>query len=361
MRDYYEILGLQKSASEGDIKKAYRKMAMKYHPDKNEGDKDAEEKFKEVAQANEVLSDSEKRRLYDKYGHDWERANTSGTAEGTINDIFEQMRRAQQRERAKGATIQIRVPLTLEECYNGVEKTVEYLYQKNCGGCGGNGAKDGTAIHTCVTCGGSGQQTHHIQRGMHYMQHMSTCGSCRGAGIVIDEQCVVCVGRGVESTKEVANLIFPRGVEQGQGITQEGFGHYSRVPGGERGDAIFIIEEISHEVFERVGNGLLHKFKIKYEDLVLGATIEVPSIHGKLTKIIVEPKTKNKKLFRLKGHGMPALNLSKNVNPGQAPNSAFGDYVVELELDIPEDYSEEELKLIEELRTLKNKSLDKVK
>jgi len=361
MRDYYEILGLQKNASPEDIKKAYRKMAMKYHPDKNEGDKSAEEKFKEIVQANEVLSDPEKRKLYDQYGHDWERASEMQGRGSSINQMFEQMRRAQERERAKGGSTQIRVPLTLEECYNGAEKTVEYYYQKNCGGCGGNGAKDGTAIHTCTTCGGSGEQIHFLQRGAHHIQHRSTCGSCGGAGIVIEEQCPICVGKGVESAKEVANLTFPRGVENNQGITNTGCGHESRIPGGERGDAIFIIEEIPHEVFKRVENKLLHKFKIKYEDLVLGAIIEVPSIYGKSTKIIVEPKTKNKKLFRLKGYGMPVLNLSRNMKPGEAPASAFGDYVVELELDIPEDYSEEELKLIEELRNLKSKNLDEVK
>lgn len=361
MRDYYEILGLQKSASAEDIKKAYRKMAMKYHPDKNEGDKDAEEKFKEAAQANEVLSDTEKRKLYDRYGHDWERASVMGGTGASIHEMFEQMQRAQHRERTKGGTVQVVVPLTLEECYNGANKTVEYYYQKNCGGCGGNGAKDGTAQHTCVTCGGSGQQTHYIQRGMHHIQHMSTCGSCRGDGRVIDVQCPICTGRGVQSAKEVVNLRFPRGVENNQALTQSVCGHESRIPGGERGDAVFIVEEIPHKIFTRVGNGLLYKNKIKYEDLVLGTEIEVPSIHGKFTKIVIEPKTKNGKLFRLKGHGMPALNLSQNVKPGSAPDSAFGDYVVELELEIPDDYSEEELKLIEDLRALKNKNLDEVK
>ena len=360
MRDYYEILGIQKSASADDIKKAYRKLAMKYHPDKNGGDKEAEEKFKEAAQANEVLSDQEKRKLYDQYGHDYENASRRGGA-GGIYDMFEQMKREQMRERMKGAATQIRVPLTLEECYNGCDKTVEYQYQKNCSGCGGNGSKNGTAMHTCTTCGGDGQQVHYIRNGNHHMQHVTTCGPCGGTGQIIDEQCSVCIGRTVEMAKEVVHLRFPRGVENGQAITQSGKGHESRIPGGDRGDAIFVIEEIAHEIFERAGNGLLHKFKIKYEDLVLGTTIEIPSIHGKFTKIIVEPKTKNGKLFRLKGHGMPALNLSQNVKPGNAPASAFGDYVVELELEIPDDFSEDELKLIEELRALKNKNLDEVK
>ena len=151
MRDYYEILGLQKSASAEDVKKAYRKMAMKYHPDKNK-DEGASDKFKEINGANDVLSDPEKRNLYDQYGSDWERASLMEGGRGSsINEMFEQMRRAQHRERTKGGRTQIRVPFTLEECYNGANKTVEYYYQKNCGGCGGNGAKDGTAIHTCVT------------------------------------------------------------------------------------------------------------------------------------------------------------------------------------------------------------------
>lgn len=373
MRDYYEILGLQKNASDADIKKAYRKEAKKYHPDTNQGDKDAEDKFKEINEANEVLSDPEKRKWYDQYGHDWEAAKHRdgfGFGHSSMQDIMQQMQREQQRERMKGSRTETIVTFTLEECYEGCRKEVEYFYQKNCGGCGGNGAKDGTAMHTCTTCGGSGNQAHYIQRGAHRMQTVTTCGSCNGAGRVIDEHCNVCSGNGIEIGNEKLIINFPRGIEHGQAISKPGLGHESRFPGGDRGDAVFIVEEIPHETFKRMpaeqglqnrpGN-LLYKHKLSYEDFVLGTQIEVPSIHGKFTKIIIDPKTSVGKLYRLRSHGMPALNLSPGFKPSSAPKAAFGDYIVELELEIPENISEEELGLIKQLRDLKYKNLDEVK
>lgn len=364
--DYYEILGLQRGASDADIKKAYRKIAKKYHPDMNPGDKEAEEKFKEAAEANEVLSDPEKRKWYDDYGHDWENAKNhreafSGGA-GSMRDIFEQMQRERQREQMKGSPIHVKVDLTLEECFNGCNKTVQYPYQKICTGCKGNGAKNGTSVHTCSTCGGSGKQTHVIQRGMHIMQHVTTCGSCRGAGQVIDEVCDVCSGNGIEIGHESVGVRFPRGVETGQTLAKKGLGHESRFPGGERGDAVFEINEIPHDLFERMDKGLVYRHKISFEDLALGTQIEVQTISGKSTRIKVEPNTKNGKLYRLKGYGMPALNLSSSMKPGPGvPESAFGDYVVELEIDIPEDFSEEEINLIKQMRELKNKKLEESK
>lgn len=364
MRDYYEILGIQKEASESDIKKAYRKLAMKYHPDKNPDNKDAEEKFKEVAEANEVLSDSEKRKWYDKYGHNWESVKNQGGfgfRRSSAHDMFEQMRREHMREASKGASIYITISLTLEECYNGTSKTLNYIYQKTCGTCKGNKAKDGTALHTCGVCGGSGQKIQYIQVGGHHMQTMTTCGSCQGFGDVIDQYCDVCHGQGFENSKESVTIQIPRGIVSGKEMRFRELGHDSLVRGGERGDAVFIMQEIPHKSFQRTTNGgLIYKHKIRYEDLVLGKTIEVPSIHGKFTKIEVEPKSKSGKLFRLKGYGMPAFNLSNSITPEKAHQSAFGDYVVELELEIPDEYSEDEIKLIKELRDLK-KNLDEVK
>lgn len=361
--DYYEILGLQKGASEADIKKAYRKLAMKYHPDTNPDDETAKTKFQEVNEANEVLSDPEKRELYDRYGHDWEAArHNQGFGAGSINDIFEKMQREQRREQMKGGTVYLKVDLTLEDCFNGCTKTLQYPYQKICTGCSGNGAKEGTSVHTCVTCGGSGKQVHIIQRGFHTMQHVSTCGSCKGAGQVIDEICNVCSGNGIEVGHESITVSFPRGVEHTQVIKKKSLGHESRFPGGDRGDAVFEINEIPHDSFERMGKGLVYKHKIGFEDLALGTQIEVPTISGKSTKIKVEPNTKNGKLYRLKGYGMPALNLSPAMKPGPGmPDSAFGDYVVELEIDIPEDFSEEEINLIKQMRELKNKKLEESK
>lgn len=364
--DYYEILGLQKGASDSDIKKAYRKIAKKYHPDINPGDKVAEEKFKEAAEANEVLSDPEKRKWYDKYGHEWEDAkrhqDVFSGGPSSVRDMFDRMEREHRREQMKGQRVYVKVDLTIEECFNGCTKKVNYPYQKICTGCGGNGAKGGTSIHSCTTCGGSGKQVHVIQRGAHTIQHITTCGSCRGAGQVIDEVCDVCHGNGIEVGHESVDVRFPRGVEHGQTLAKRALGHESRFPSGERGDVIFEINELPHDVFERMGQGILYKHKIRYEDLALGTQIEVPTVSGKSTRIKVEPNTKNGKLYRLKGYGMPALNLSPSMKQGPGtPGGAFGDYVVELEIDIPDSFSEEEIELIKQIRDLKDKKLEESK
>lgn len=349
MRDYYDILGLQRNASDEDIKKAYRRLAKKYHPDRNPGDKDAEKKFIEVAEANETLSDAKKRSLYDKFGNDFENLS---------KDPFEAIRQERMRRRNRGRNIHIKVMLTLEECYNGCIKDVPFNVQKLCGTCNGSRAK---TSHTCTTCGGSGYRTVVQSFASHHIQKTITCNVCGGEGRVIDEACDTCQGHGTTVESEIATLTFPRGVIEGQTIGAKGKGHYSRIPGAERGDAIFVIEEIKHELFDRLGEDLTHSYKISYEDLVLGTKIEVPTIHGKMASITVSPGTKNGKIYRLKGHGMPSLNLPKNYDITNAPVNSFGNYFVELEIDIPEINTDEEIELIKKLQKLKSKNLDKVK
>ena len=346
-KDYYEILDIQKNASDKEIKTAYRKFAKKYHPDKNSGDKESEEKFKEISEAYEVLGDTKKRNLYDQYGHDLE-----------SRDPFENLRRKQQRRRSKGKNVHIKIALTLEECYNGCTKEVPFNIQKNCNTCNGSGAK---TSHTCTTCGGSGYRTVVQQMGNFHMQETITCNSCMGMKYVIDEECGVCKGHGVIIENETAILNFPRGVQDGQTLGVEGKGHFSRVKGADRGDAIFVIEEIISDIFERLDADLIYNYKISYEDLALGTKIEVPTIHGKKAKLVVNPGTQNRKVYRLKGHGMPQLNLSKAFTISGAPEGAFGNFMVVLELVIPEEHSEEEIKLLEKLRDLKLKDLDEVK
>lgn len=356
-RDYYEILGLNRDASQDAIKKAYRKLATKYHPDKNPGDKEAEEKFKEVNQANEVLSNPEKRPLYDKYGHDFERISQESNHGSVFDSFMNQFNRHKQR----GKDLIVKVEFSLEDCYNGCQKEISYNVQKICTGCNGSGAKNENSIKTCITCGGSGQESKILQAGGFMHRSISTCRTCGGHGRVIIERCLICKGHGMENEKETAFVSFPRGVEQGQSLPATGGGHHSRVPGGERGNVIFVIEEVPHEKFERMGQDLLYKYKISYEDLVLGTRIEVPTIKGTAVKFNVEPGTQNGKTYNIKGFGMPILNLGPEITPSPGFEDAFGKLVVELEIQIPTSFSEEEKQVFEKLRELKIKNLDEVK
>lgn len=351
-RDYYEILGLQKTASEAEIKKSYRKYAMKYHPDKNPDDKNAEELFKEGVEANEILSDPETRDLYDQYGHDWRQVG---------QDPFAAMRREQERRRNRGKNVHTKVSLTLKECYDGCEKEIPFNIQKTCNSCNGTKAKNGTSMHTCTNCGGAGQVNVIKVMGGFRIQDTIICNTCRGVGSIIDENCGDCSGYGTIVEKEIAVLTFPRGVKGGDSLMAEGKGHYPRVLNASRGDAIFVVDEIVDETFERLEKDLVHKLKISYEDLVLGTKVIVPTIHGKEASIVVSPGSKNGKLFRIRGHGMPILNLSSGVTPTSSFNNAsFGNYIIELELDIPDSISEEEKELIQQLKRLRSKNLDKV-
>lgn len=368
MRDYYEILGLNKSASEDEIKKSYRKMAMKYHPDKNPDDETAKEKFQEAQEAYDVLSNPEKRKMYDNFGHDWEQASKMGFGGGhnrhgmggfgrSAFDIFEEHYR---REQARGADIDVIVELSLEECYNGCEKEIPYDVNKVCDDCDGSGAKDGNSYNTCSQCGGTGKETHTIKQGMFIKQVIKNCGHCGGKGNVILEKCDSCGGKGMKKHREVAIITFPRGVSSGHGITGKGKGHYSKIVGADRGDVIFVIREKPHDIFERNGNDLINRYDIYYEDLVLGTKIEVPTIEGKTLKFVVDPGTKNGKIYRIKGRGMPKINVPKQIKAGSGYDQAFGNYIIELNLVIPEDISDEEKELIKKLKELRNKNLDKV-
>ena len=363
MRDYYEILGVQKTATANELKKAYRKLAVKYHPDKTDGDKVLEDKFKEIAEAYDVLETEESRKLYDQHGHDWKavRDGHQHPFASQARGAFQQFAQQQQRARAKGKPVQLVVNLTLEECYEGCEKSIDYTISKTCGGCNGNGAENGTSLHTCSSCGGSGQKIVIQQAGGFNFQSQEPCRACGGVGSNIDVICSDCKGNGNIAETETATIGFPRGVIDGERFAYPGKGHYSKVQGAQRGDVIFMIKELAHDTFERFNSDLVYKHKIGYEDLVIGTTIEVPTIHGKSTKIVVDPGTQNGKIYRLKNHGMPTLNLSQNMKPGYGPDSAFGNYIVELDLYVPSEISEEEIKLIKELKNLKDKNFDKVK
>lgn len=359
-RDYYEILELSKGASDADIKKAYRRLAKKYHPDKNPDNKEAEEKFKEVNDANEVLSNPEKRKLYDIHGHEFENAGEPGFGFGFGGiDPFEQLRRDYERQRNRVKEIFAKLSLTLEECYTGCTKEVSYKVRKICGTCNGNGSKNGNSFSTCTNCGGSGKKVSTKVQGAYFSQNVSQCTSCMGHGRIIIENCTTCSGNGIEFLVENMSVTVPRGIQGGQSLIAGGKGDYSRT--GERGDVVFEIEELHHEKFERRDSDILHRYKISYEDLVLGSEIEVPAIDGKKLKFSVDPGTQNGKSYRIKGRGMPMLNLATEIVPSAGYEGAFGNYIIELNLEIPKIHSDEEKELIKQLKELKNKNLDKVK
>jgi len=365
-KDYYDILGINRGASESEIKKAFRKLAVKYHPDKNPDDPEAENKFKEINEAYDVLGDKEKKPLYDKYGHDYERVQhahgfTGGVSvEDMINDLMGRSGGGRQRDPNQGKDVKILIPLTLEEMYNGCEKNIKFKVNKTCNSCKGNGAKNGSAFHTCTACGGAGHRMVVTSRGGFHMQQAVRCSACSGKGIVIDEDCPDC-NSGMVLEEELAHITFPRGVEGGQRVSVEFKGHYPKAPGSQRGHAHFVIDAKPHNLFTRHGIDLEFVQKVSYEDLVLGAEFEIPTIHGKKTRIKVLPGSQNGKIYRIKGHGMPMLNLPDKFSPSAAPEGAFGNFIVRIEVEIPESTNKEEREILEKLRDLRNKNLQKEK
>lgn len=366
-RDYYEILGLNKDASDDDIKKAYRKLAKKFHPDVNK-EEGADKKFQEINEANEVLSDPDKRAKYDMFGHNWESAGkTNSHSDGFgghfhgFGSAFNSFREQFERQQIKGKDIHVKVSLTLEECYNGCEKEIAYDVVKKCSGCGGNGAKDGSAFQTCIRCGGSGQRSQVIQKGAAVVHTIVTCELCSGSGRNILETCTKCNGSTVEVDVEEAKITFPRGVSVGDAIPVKQKGHYSKFSRGERGDVLFIVEEKAHGLFSRKGLDLIYKKSVNYEDLVLGIKVEIPTITGGSVRFDIQPGTQIGRTYRIKGKGMPILNLAPQISSIPGYEDAFGSLIVEVVLEIPKDCSEEERKLVEQLREFRNKNLDKVK
>lgn len=373
MEDYYSILGIERGASDAEIKKAYRKKAKEFHPDTNPGDKEAESKFKEINEANEVLSDSRKRSLYDQHGNNWDRVSDSGGfsgfgGHGFTRDMFESIIRQQAEERnrvmMKGEPMEISVSLSLEDCYNGCVKEVEILVNKQCSGCSGNGSKNGTSIKKCESCKGSGQNVVYSNQGPYSTQYVSTCESCMGKGVEIEEVCEACNGIGFDRVKESVRVKFPRGVRGGQYISKSRVGNFSRYPQGERGDVAFFVNEEAHKLFKRDPqnpNRLIYTHKVGFEDLVLGSSLEITKIMGGSVKMEIKPGAKANSKYRLSGLGMPVLNLPHSSTPSNSPGSAFGDCIVELEIEIPTDLNEEELELIKKFKKLRGKSFGETK
>jgi molecular chaperone DnaJ len=328
-RDYYEVLSVSKDASPDEIKKAYRKVAMQYHPDRNPGDKTAEERFKEAAEAYEVLSDAEKKAQYDRFGHAGVGNGRGGFGGSGANmdDIFSQFgdifgddifgsffggsttgrRGGGQRSRGvRGSNLRIKIKLTYEEIAKGVTKQIKVKKHVHCSTCGGSGAKDKNSVQTCGTCGGSGQVRRVSNTFLGQMQTVTTCPTCNGEGTTITQKCTACKGEGRVYGEEMVTLDIPAGVQEGMQLSVGGKGNAGE-RGGAAGDLIILIEEEPHKELHRDGINVAHELHISFPDAVFGTQVEVPTIDGR-AKIKIPPGTQSGKIFRLKGKGFPAVN-----------------------------------------------------
>ena len=357
-RDYYEVLGVGKDANEGEIKKAYRQMALKYHPDKNPGDKDAEDKFKEAAEAYEVLSDADKRRRYDQFGHQGVGGAAGGGAHGmNMEDIFSQFGDifggspfesffgggggGGRRYVNKGSNLRIKVKLTLSEIANGVEKKIKVNKKVSCNSCSGSGALNGSSFSKCGTCGGSGQVRRVTNTILGQMQTASTCPSCQGEGQTITNKCKSCNGFGTMPGEEVISINIPPGVGEGMQVSVSGKGNAAE-RGGVPGDLLIVIEEQEDELLKRDGNNLHYDLYVSIPDAALGTSVEVPTVDGR-AKIKIEPATQAGKVLRLKGKGLPQLN-----------SNFKGDLLININVWTPQNLSSEEKKIMERLRDSDN-------
>lgn len=359
-RDYYEILGVSKSASQDEIKKAYRKVAMQFHPDRNPGNKEAEEKFKEAAEAYEVLSDPDKRGQYDRFGHAGMRGNGGFGAGGgmRMEDIFSNFGdifgedifgsffgggRSQQRpgRGIRGSNLRVKIRLNYAEIAQGVTKKIRVKKYVACHQCHGTGAKDKSAFQTCSTCGGSGQVRKVTQTFLGQMQTVTTCPTCNGEGSMITSKCGNCHGSGREYSEETVSIDIPAGVQQGMQLSVSGKGNAGEREGSP-GDLIVVIEEEQHPELQRDGINVAYDLYISITDAVFGKQLEVPTIDGQ-AKIKIPPGTQSGKIFRLRGKGFPAIQSYEK-----------GDQLIHVNVWTPQNLNAEEKAVFEKLRDSEN-------
>ena len=368
-RDYYEILGVERGASDDELKKAYRKLALKHHPDRNKDDADAGRRFKEAAEAYEVLSDPEKRRVYDQFGHEGLRGRGFQTGGIDPRDIFEQLfgagggglgdffegilgggfRRGGPRQ---GSHLRVHVRVSLKEAFSGTERTLSVTRHEHCDECKGSGAKAGTKPETCPTCRGRGQ----VQRSQGFFMMQTTCPACRGAGQVIKDPCKRCRGSGLQSRAVDLELKIPRGIQSGSQLRVPGEGEPG-VQGGPRGDLFCLVEVEEHELFQREGDDLLYEMPIGFGQAALGATIEVPTLDGPAS-LRIPAGTPSGKAFRVDGKGMPSVY-----------GRGSGDLIVRVAVEVPRKLTPRQKELLTEYARLEEEQassqhrsfLDKVK
>jgi molecular chaperone DnaJ len=353
-RDFYEVLGVEKSASKEELKKAYRKLAMQFHPDRNPNDKDAEDKFKEAAEAYEILSNDEKRANYDRYGH----AGLRGSGQGftDINDIFSHFsdifgggsifddffgggQRTKSRRRTggtPGSDLRVTLQVSLEEIAEGTSKKIKIKKHVKCDICSGTGAESGTSKTTCPVCHGSGEVKTVSRSVFGQFVNITTCNNCNGEGTVIDKPCKKCMGDGRIQEEVTVKIDAPAGVSEGNYMTMQHEGNAGK-RGGPNGDLIVIFKEVPHEYFVREGDDILYDLYVSYPEAVLGADVEVPTLNGK-AKLKLDAGTPSGKLLKMKDKGIKHLN-----------HSGRGDQIVRINISIPKKLTAKEKELLKEL------------
>ncbi|MDD7462693.1 MAG: molecular chaperone DnaJ [Prevotellaceae bacterium] len=358
-RDYYEVLGVSKTATEDEIKKAYRKLAIKYHPDKNPGDQEAEEKFKEAAEAYDVLHDENKRRQYDQFGFNAPGGGGFGGGFGgggmDMDDIFSMFGdifgghgggfgfggggRQRQPAQHRGADLRLKVKLTLQEIATGTTKKFKVKKDIACEHCHGTGAEAGSGSETCPTCNGQGVVVKTVRTMLGMMQTQSECPTCHGEGTVIKNKCTHCHGTGVTKGEEVVEINIPAGVAEGMIINVQGKGNAGR-RNGVTGNIQVYVEEEDNDTFVRDGNDLIYNLLLDFPTATLGGTSDIPTIDGKKVRIKIEPGTQPGKTLRLRGKGLPVV---------QGYGSGMGDMVVNISIYVPKTLNKSEKEMLEKL------------